>query len=132
MKVLTRRSCVIFIMIALCQLNSQKALAQVAGIVLDKEDRKPIAGASVYIDNSTIGTVTDRQGYFLLNTGNTSNSMVISHVSYIKQQFIIAPGKLDTLVFMMERKVADLENFTVKVENRENWKKWGSLFTSHF
>ena len=36
------------------------------GLVIDKETNKPIEGASVYFDNTTIGTTTNTKGEFFL------------------------------------------------------------------
>ncbi len=61
-----------------------KTLSQtISGYVLDKETREPLIGASVYFDNTTIGTSTDLDGYFEITpTEGIRSSMIISFIGY--------------------------------------------------
>lgn len=61
-----------------------KAHAQtITGFVYDKETRDPLVGASVYMDNSTIGTSTDFDGAFEITVPEGINSsFVVSFVGY--------------------------------------------------
>lgn len=56
--------------------------AQMKGTVLD-ENNKPIAHASVSIEKTYIGTTTNENGNFELNTTQTSGVVVVSHLGYI-------------------------------------------------
>tara|TARA_R100001143_G_scaffold63581_1_gene72399 strand:+ start:2729 stop:4672 length:1944 start_codon:yes stop_codon:yes gene_type:complete len=53
------------------------------GRILDVDTKQPLVGANVIIDGSSIGSVTDVNGYFSLS-GNQANqsSIVISHIGY--------------------------------------------------
>ena len=60
-------------------LNAQE---QVAGKVVT-EKGNPLAGASVFIPNTSIGTVTDKNGEFVLNRLPKGNfKLVASFVNY--------------------------------------------------
>ncbi len=53
------------------------------GVVLDVNTKEPIAGASVYFDNTTVGTITSFQGEFSFDLENKIGSpLVISFVGY--------------------------------------------------
>ncbi len=61
------------------RLNAQT----VYGFVYDKETREPLVGASVYMDNSTVGTSTDFDGAFELTIPEgIESSFVVSFVGY--------------------------------------------------
>lgn len=71
---------------------------KIQGNVYD-EKGEPIFGVSVYIDGSTIGTVTDENGYFLLEIPSQINSvLVIRNMGYktthLSLQSIANPVKI--------------------------------------
>ena len=75
----------LFIILVLISLNfSGRLHAQtVYGFVYDEETREPLVGASVYMDNSTIGTSTDFDGAFELTIPEgIESSFVVSFVGY--------------------------------------------------
>ena len=55
----------------------------VSGQITDAEDKKPVAGVTVFISNTTAGTVTDLTGHYQLTIpGKGSYELTISHVAY--------------------------------------------------
>ena len=54
----------------------------VSGSILDEETGNPVAFASIYINNTTIATISDEQGVFTLGNIPVPSQLVISHVSY--------------------------------------------------
>ncbi len=54
----------------------------ITGIVVDAVTGKALSGAHVYILNSDIGTVTDREGHFTLRAENHHAVLVISYMGY--------------------------------------------------
>lgn len=52
------------------------------GVVLDKSTQEALPGATVYLDGTTISTITDEQGNFHLNTKNNNNTLVVSFMGY--------------------------------------------------
>ena len=56
---------------------------EIRGYVFDKLTREPLIGASVYFDNTTIGTSTDLDGYFEITPREgIRSSMIISYIGY--------------------------------------------------
>lgn len=54
------------------------------GYILEKETEKPLQSATVYLDGTTISTITNEEGYFKLNgSGNKQSTLVISYVGYV-------------------------------------------------
>lgn len=74
----------LIIIIFACLLFCDRLNAQtVSGFVYDKETRDPLVGASVYMDNSTIGTSTDLDGAFeIVIPEGIESSFVVSFVGY--------------------------------------------------
>ena len=54
-----------------------------SGVVLDEKTKTPVESASVYFDNTTIGTTTDSEGKFSISyTDATQSGLVISYLGY--------------------------------------------------
>jgi hypothetical protein len=104
----------------------------IKGIVLDAFTKKPIASASVYINNTQVATITDENGVFnLQNIITHDNDVVISHVAYQKlQQQVDASNNQQT--FLMQPRTKTLDDVSVKSKNPETWKKWHKLFEDFF
>lgn len=59
--------------------------SRISGTVTDKQSKLPVDYASVYINGTTNGTLTDSLGNFLLDNVRFPCTLVISHLSYITQ-----------------------------------------------
>lgn len=62
---------------------------QITGIVVDASNGEPVAGAAVYLDETSLFTVTDAEGKFRLNLSskNIYVDVVFSHLNYEKKSF---------------------------------------------
>lgn len=71
-----------FLMLFFCFGTSFSQMLE--GSIFDKKTRMPVQSATVYLDGTTISTITDENGYFKLNSkGNTNPDLVISFIGYI-------------------------------------------------
>ena len=89
-----------------------KATAQVRGKVLSIADNKPIAGASVYVNNTSIGTTTSETGDFYLQTSGTEfNELIVSYVGYepVLYKLSGADDAGKRLIFKLSEKQQELE-----------------------
>lgn len=60
---------------------------QISGSVMDADNMEPIPGVNVIIDGTNIGTVTDFDGNFVINTSQDAPlTLVISYVGYSAQR----------------------------------------------
>ena len=65
----------------------------VSGTVISAEDNEPIVGASVFVQGTTLGTVTDMDGrYTINNVPANSKILVISYVGMKSQELAIKSG----------------------------------------
>lgn len=54
----------------------------IKGIVIDKDTKEPLIGVSVYSDESKVGTSTDLDGAFKLNTPSVKGKITLTYVGY--------------------------------------------------
>jgi hypothetical protein len=81
---------------------------QVSGRVVDKASREPLIGATVMVEGSTIGTVTDLDGNFTLPVQPMGQQLTISYVGYQSAQIQAQPYldiQLDQGALMLEEVV---------------------------
>ena len=76
----TLLSCILFSFITV------KAQFTITGIVMDSSSREPLYGASVFAQNTTLGTATNKQGEFSLSLKAGGYDLVISFTGYQTQQ----------------------------------------------
>lgn len=67
--------------------------ADIKGVVKDSETEEPLIGASVQIDGTTVGTITDLDGSFVLNGVKGETTIVVSYVSYITKKLKVNASK---------------------------------------
>lgn len=86
------------------------------GIVLDRNSKTPIQGASVFFDGTSIYTVTDEQGHFTLPVKQKINTqLMVSHVAYRPLSFQYPYDNLsDTL--LMQEKATNIQEVVVSVD----------------
>lgn len=106
----------------------------ISGKVISSTNNEPLVGVSVFINNTTIGTVTGVDGSFILrNVSTGKHELIISIVGYEKQSLALeTPGKNDGLTIKLREKVQELEGIVVKAFDKDGWKNWGTLFTETF
>lgn len=111
-----------------------QAQRTIKGKIVSSATGEVIAGASVFISNSSMGTVSDRQGNFELSgIPDGQYELIISFIGYETNVFAFNAQKLPLqLRVEMDIKVRELENVTVEPSVEEGWDKWGRTFTDYF
>lgn len=87
----------------LCITNVQAQ--SVKGFVYDDESKFEIQSAFIFINDSSIGTITDESGFFEIDTENHTNvDLIVSHLGYENQTFRITGDfqNLDTIFLVPE------------------------------
>ena len=76
----------------LCAISTAFAQTSVRGVVTSSEDGQPVPGASVFIQGTTSGTVTDANGaYVITSVPAGSKYLVFSCIGYTNKVMTIAP-----------------------------------------
>jgi len=95
---------------------------------------KPLAGASVFINNSSKGTVTASDGTFELAFSSSSSfEIIVSFVGYKTLTFKITPPDVPKHVrFELDEQDAAAQDVVVEPIVKDGWQRWGKLFTETF
>lgn len=109
---------------------------RVTGKVIDSLTQQPLQGASVFCQNTTIGTVTNAEGVFRLNLSNGGYDLVVSFMGFETQSVRISntmPESAD-LTIMLQQKEKSLEEVAIVATNEvtNGWEKYGAFLTDHF
>ncbi len=85
----------------------------ITGTVFELQDQKkqPLTGANVYWEGTTIGTATDPQGRFEIQSDNHSHKLIISFIGY-KPDTLIVKGKRSNLEAILSEN-SELDEVTV-------------------
>lgn len=109
---------------------------RVSGTVIDNQTQLPLSGASVFCQNTTIGTVTNSSGEFTLNLPAGGYDVVVSYSGFETQSLHInqQTDNVGALRFVMKEKSKNMEEVAVvaTTEVKNGWEKYGSFFTEQF
>ncbi len=110
------------------------AQKSITGKVVDAENGQAIAGASVFINNSSIGAVSNTEGAFeLKGIPEGQYELIISSIGYETNLYSFHSGQLPLrLRIEMNIKIRELENVIVEPSVLEGWDKWGDMFMKNF
>jgi len=126
------------ITIFLLFITSAAAYAQtgyvIKGRITHDKTQTPVSGASIFISNSTRGTMSAQDGSFELTDVPTGkHDLVISCIGYSTVVYPYTGGDLPLQVDVkMKRKVSELSTVVVEPDEKDGWKKWGKFFMENF
>jgi len=70
-------------------------VTEVMGSVMSAEDGEPIVGASVLVEGTTVGAITDIDGNFIISKiPSGAQNLIVSYLGMVTQRVPIKPGKL--------------------------------------
>lgn len=117
-------------------LSAQTSYYVVKGKVIDKKTGKPLQGASVFAQNTTIGEASDSAGNFSLGLPDGGYSLVITFTGYETETMRInrATSQNDSLVVELNPEEQELATVTIAISNevKDGWAKYGSFFRDNF
>lgn len=115
---------------------SQDKTFFVSGKVIDEKTSQPLAGASVFCQNTTIGTVSKNDGSFSLRLANGGYDMIVSYTGYDTKVIRISKGNKENDSLTVELKEQDKSLGEVVVagsaEVADGWSKYGQFFLDNF
>ncbi|HEU4859428.1 MAG TPA: carboxypeptidase-like regulatory domain-containing protein, partial [Chitinophagaceae bacterium] len=107
----------------------------VSGKVIDSASRDPLAFASVFCQNTTQGTATNKEGSFSLSLKEGGYDLVITYTGYKSQLIRISPEmKTTELEIVMTKEEKSIEEVVIRSSNevKDGWKKYGKFFIENF
>ena len=111
------------------------ALAQfnVSGVVMDSTTREPLSAASVFCQNTTLGTTTNKQGEFSLQLKSGGYDLIFSYTGY-QTRTVRITGDVNRFEILMSKEDKSLGEVVIKSSNevKDGWEKYGSFFIENF
>ncbi len=108
----------------------------VSGKVIDAVTRLPLQGASVFAENTTIGTATDTGGIFHLRLPDGGYSLAITYTGYQTEtkRITTADAGNSNIIIEINKKEKSMNEFVVKAsyEVKNGWEKYGDFFLENF
>ena len=107
----------------------------VSGKVIDSTSREPLAFASVFCQNTTQGTATNKEGSFYMNLKEGGYDLVITYTGYKSQMIRISQDKKTTdLQIEMVKEEKSIEEVVIRSssEVKDGWTKYGKFFIENF
>lgn len=122
----------IFLLLAFSYLTH--AQYTVSGKIVDSATKEPMAGASVYCQNTTIGTATNKQGEFSLQLKSGGYELIISFTGYQTKQVQISHTDAQIRDIEMVKEDKSLGEVIIKSSNevKDGWEKYGTFFMENF
>ncbi len=93
--------------IVLCQTT------KVRGKILDNTTNEPIPFVNVTFKNSTIGTITNTDGEYFLETREFYDSIIVSFVGYKQQSQYVQKNRFQEISFLLEPNIYELDEIIV-------------------
>ena len=107
----TRIKLTLYLVLLLCSIAfSGYAQQRVTGVVTDEND-SPVPGVSIVVKNTTIGTVTDLDGRYILNVPEGAETLTFSYIGYASQD--VAINNQSTINVSLEPDIETLEEVVI-------------------
>ena len=76
---------------------AQSAGIPVKGKIVD-ESGEPVIGATIRIEGSSLGTISDADGRFSLSSVRKSSKLIISYIGYKTQEIVVGEGSINVVM----------------------------------
>ena len=108
----------------------------IKGKVYDDSTGGVLEGATVLCQNTTKGTVSDKEGQFRMELPMGGHNLVISYAGFEAESIRISSSQDHSQEFIvrLKKKEKSLEEVVIKAttEVRDGWEKYGNQFTDYF
>jgi len=123
-----------FVIITVLVSSIANAQFNITGKIIDAGSKEPLSGASVYCQNTTVGTVTNKDGQFSLSLKPGGYELIISFTGYQTKQLRISQSDNVLPDVELSKEDKSLGEVIVKTSNevKDGWEKYGNFFLDHF
>jgi hypothetical protein len=107
----------------------------IAGKVIDQSTSQPLAGASVFCQNTTMGTITNADGEFRMVVPNGGYDLVVSYTGFETFSMRISNDNANQPVSIeLKKQDKTMEQVAVvgSTEVADGWTKYGKFFMENF
>lgn len=104
----------------------------ISGQILDSATREPLTKASVFCQNTTLGTLTGKDGSFSLTLKSGGYDLIFSYTGYHTQT--IRVNEQQQLEVLLSKKENNMEEVVLRssFEVADGWEKYGDFFLKQF
>ncbi|MEO7307175.1 MAG: carboxypeptidase-like regulatory domain-containing protein [Ferruginibacter sp.] len=124
----------LFCLISLCVFSQSNY--SISGKIIDAITKQPLQGASVFAENTTLGTATGIDGTFHLKLPGGGYSIVVTFTGYQPESRRVTGGDAgnNEMVIEIKQKEKSLEEFVIKStsEVADGLAKYGDFFMENF
>jgi len=96
----------------------QKVKTKIKGVVIDAKTKEPLPFVNIAFKGANIGTTTDFDGKFVLETIWATKTVMASFVGYKTAYKKVELGKVQTINFNLKNDAIEMETFTVKASRK--------------
>lgn len=128
-------SFVFLLLLSATFLSKAQSYFYVTGTVLSAENNQPLQGASVFAQNSTLGTTTDAEGNFRLALPQGGYDLIITYSGMeAESKRVSASEPHSNLVFKLKQKENEMQEVAVvaTTEVKDGYAKYGEFFLNEF
>lgn len=113
---------------------SSFAQGTISGKIIDAESNEPLSGASVFAQNTTKGTTTDKEGKFSLYLNKGGYEVIISFTGYTSRKINFEAVADRQFTIEMQKEDKSLSEVVIRSSNEvaDGWEKYGKFFVEHF
>lgn len=106
----------------------------VMGKVVDSATKEPLYGASVFCQNTTSGTVTNKEGEFSLALKSGGYELIISFTGYQTKVIRVSNNDNNPLQIEMIKEEKSMGEVVIRSSNEvmDGWEKYGKFFLENF
>ncbi|MDF2383634.1 carboxypeptidase-like regulatory domain-containing protein [Nostoc ellipsosporum NOK] len=126
----------IFFSLLFCLLAGSVSAQQftVSGTIIDSATREPLSAASVFCQNTTIGTTTNREGQFSLQLRSGGYELIITYTGYRTRLIRISQSDNVLPPIEMVKEDRSMSEVVIKSSNEvpDGWEKYGKFFFEQF
>ncbi len=115
--------------------TAQQVTFSVSGKIIDAVTKLPLQAASVFAQNTTIGTATAAEGNFSLRLPAGGYDIAITFTGYeTVSKRVTSSDNNSSILIEMKQKNKAMEEVLIKSSNevKDGWEKYGSLFIENF
>lgn len=128
---------ILSIILALISFNvSAQSYFYIKGKVIDDSTRLPLEGASVLCQNTTKGTITNKEGEFRMELPAGGHNLVITYTGYESESVRISSSQDNSneLNIILKKKEKKLEEVVIQAstEVKDGWTKYGKQLSDYF
>lgn len=107
---------------------------KLSGKVIDSSSREPLYGASVFCQNTTSGTTTNKDGEFSLKLSPGGYELIISFTGYQNKEIRISNNDNNSLQIEMIKEEKSMGEVVIRSSNevKDGWEKYGKFFLENF